>query len=145
VNKILAVVLLLVGMANVSWADGPYDYASRWKSWDIPTRTAYVDGVAEGVEAAFLTPRGNPAKKPPSEEELRIEEYKMDILKSGYALDRRKVVEVMTDIYQDPANSYINTVKVFVYAQDKIEGKDISKSLEDARRRAYDLHRLMQK
>jgi hypothetical protein len=140
-KKTLAIILLLAGIACIAGADEPYDYATRWKAWDVYTRTAYVAGVTEAISIAFFTTAGNLTKEPSPQEKLRI----MDILKFGSAIERKKIIEVMTDIYQDPANSYIETVKIFILAQDKIEGKDISKSLEDARRQAYELFKLEQK
>lgn len=140
-KKTFATIFLLAGIVSIARADGPFDYAARWKAWDVYTRTAYVAGVTEAISVAFFTTKGNLTKKPSLQEEFRI----MDILKFGSAIEKKKVIEVMTDIYQDPANSYIDTVKIFVLAHDKIEGKDISKSLEDARRQAYDLYNLQQK
>ena len=140
-KETLAIILLLAGMVSIAGADELYDYATRWRAWDVYTRTAYVIGVTEGISTAFFTTKGNLTKKPSPKEELLI----MDILKFGSAIERKKIIEVITDIYQDPANSYIETTKIFILAQETIEGKDISKSLEDARRQAYDLYKLEQK
>ena len=59
----------------------------------------------------------NVIKKPSQKEELLI----IDILKFGSGTRRRKIIEVMTDIYEDPANAYIETTKIFIFAQDKTE------------------------
>jgi uncharacterized protein YneF (UPF0154 family) len=126
------VAFVMLAIATASWASGPYDYASRWKAWDVNTRGAYVVGLSEGMVTAFSTTISNLTQKPPSQEQALI----IKILKLGSGIDKTKIAEVMTDIYQDPANSYINTAKVFIYAQYKLEGKDISKFLEDARRKA---------
>ena len=140
-KKAFATILLLVGIVSIASADEPFDYAARWKAWDVYTRTAYMIGVDEGISTAFFTTIGNLTKEPSPKEQVLI----MEILKFGSAIERKKIIEVMTDIYQDPANSYIETTKIFILAQEKIEGKDISKSLEDARRQAYDIYKLEQK
>jgi hypothetical protein len=140
-KKTLAIILLLTGIISIAKADEPYDYAARWNTWDVYTRTAYVIGVTEGISTAFFTTKGNLTKKPTPKEELLI----MDILNFGSGIERKKIIEVMTDLYQDPANSYIETTKIFLYAQERIKGKDISRALENARRQEYELHRLEQK
>jgi hypothetical protein len=139
-KKTFATILLLAGIVSMAGADEPYDYGARWKAWDVYIRLAYVIGVEEGIVSAFFTTTTSLDKKPSREEQLRI----LDILKFGSGIAKKKIIEVITEIYQDPANSYIPTVKIFIMAQEKIEGKDISKSLENARRAAYDFHRLEQ-
>ena len=140
-KKPLVIILLLLGVTSLARAGEPYDYAARWKAWDASSREAYVAGVSEAFPIAFFTTTGNLTKKPSEKEKALI----LSILKFGSAIERRKIIEVMTDIYQDPANSYIETTKIFIFAQDKIEGKDISKALENARHLAYDVYKAWQK
>lgn len=140
-NKIISVILLLVCMVSVVAAGEAFDYAARWKAWDASSRAAYVAGVTEAIPIAFFTTKGSLTKKLSPKEELQI----LDTLKFASPIEKKKIIEVMTDIYQNPANSYIETAKIFIFAQDKIEGKDISKALEDAREQAYDLYKLEQK
>lgn len=138
-KKTLTIILwLLVGMVNIAVADEPFDYASRWNAWDVYTKTAYVIGVKEGISTAFFTFTGNLTKKTSPKEELLI----MNILNLGSVIERKKIIEVMTDIYKDPANSYIETTQIFLFAQEKIKGQDISKSLENKRRQIYEFYKL---
>ena len=44
----LVIVMLLTGLLGTAIADGPYDYAARWKAWDANSRAAYVSGVRDG-------------------------------------------------------------------------------------------------
>jgi hypothetical protein len=48
---------------------------------------------------------------------------------------------VMTDLYRDPANACVALVDMVYIARDRLEGKDVEKSLGDARRRALELWR----
>lgn len=140
-NKIIASIFMTAGLVSIASAAERYDYAARWKAWDIDSRTAYVAGVTEAIPFALFTTAGSLTNKPPAKEVLAI----ALVLKCGYPIERKKIVEVITDIYQDPANSYIDTTRLFLFAQDKIQGKDISKALETARRQAYDGYKPEQK
>jgi len=133
-----ATILLLAVSVTAAFAEEGYDYSARWKAWDTYTRIVYIIGMEEGITMAYFMTIGNLSKKPSSKEQDNI----LHILKFDSSIKVDKIVEVMTDIYQNPANSYIDTVKVFMLAQDKIEGNDISKRLEDERRKADDFNKL---
>lgn len=51
-------------------------------------------------------------------------------------MDSSAIREVMTNLYADPANTYIAWDRMLYLARDKLMGKDISQALIDARKDA---------
>jgi len=140
-KRIAIYIVLLTCFGTTTLAAEGYDYSARWKAWDINIQRSYIIGVKEGIEVGYFTTIGNLSKDASPNDEIKI----MNILKYGSSIDTNKIIEVMSDMYNDPANSYINNVKMFVLAQDKIEGKDISKLLEVEREKAYNFIKLNKK
>jgi hypothetical protein len=137
----LIFIILLTGIAGVAIADEPYDYAARWRAWDANSRAAYVSGVLDGIGAASITAFQMLKNQPSLDEQLQI----WKALEFGSGIESKKIVEVISSIYQDPANSYITTENLVVLAQRKIQGENISKSLEDKRKAAWELHKASQR
>ena len=69
----------------------------------------------------------------------------MKSLEFGSGIETKKIVDVISSIYQDAANSYITTENLVVFAQKKIQGEDISKMLEDKRKASWELHKAGQR
>jgi len=125
----------------VAVAADPYDYAARWRSWNIISREAYVDGVTDGIAEAYFFTMENVGQdkvrkkpEPPQVTKVRERLFVRDT--------RNQICEVITGLYKDPANAYIISLDMFFLARDKIEGKDIAKDIMDARKKAMENHRL---
>lgn len=108
--KIGFVFLLIFIIAKTAIAAEPYNYAELWQSWNIVTREAYISGVADGISEAFTVTMTTVApdkfaKNPVPAEVKRA----MDILFVRYTRDQLR--DVITDLYKDPANVFINTTR----------------------------------
>lgn len=139
----VALLLLVFGMAPAS-ATEPFNSAALWHSWDNVARDAYIEGVVDGIAEAFITTMTTVAPK-----KLRNDPTPPEVKKVTDKLfvrhTRNQIQDVMTDIYKDPANSFISTLDVFFLARDKIEGRDIGKDTMEARKKAMERHELNEK
>ena len=139
--KLLFIIFIILPVANDSFSEEPTNYAEVWESMNVVARQAYVIGVIDGIAEAYYTTMINLApeklsEKPESAEVKKVKE------KLFVRYTRSQLREVMTDLYRDPANSYIITVDIFFLARDKIEGKDITLAIREARKRAISTHQL---
>jgi hypothetical protein len=139
-RKSLSFLLLLVFL-NTSVMAGPYNHAELWRSWSTITREAYIDGVTDGIAEAYMYTMTNIAqdkfsKKPELPQVAKVRErlFVRDT--------RNQICNVITDLYRDPANAFISHLDMFFLSRDKIEGKDISKGIMEARKGAIDNYRL---
>jgi hypothetical protein len=142
-SQYLGIYFLLLSTYIAAAAD-PYNYAANWKLWNIQTREAYIDGLVDGVAEAYRVTSTNMAAdkllKNPEPPELK---KTRDRLFVRYTRDQ--VRDVITDLYKDPSNAFISTSEMFFLARDRIEGKDVSGAIMEARKQALDNHTLNEK
>ena len=134
-------ILLMYIFAETAVAAEPYNYAELWRSWNIVAREAYISGVVDGIAEAFIvtmtTVAPDKVAKTPVPAEVKKTTDKLFV-----RYTREQIRDVITDLYKDPANGFINTLNMFFLARDKIEGKDIEKGLMEARKKTMDTHQL---
>ena len=134
--KSLIMTLFILMSLSTAAVAAPYNYANLWMVWSATSREAYIDGVTDGIaEAYFLTT----VTKPESPKLVKFRE------KLFVRDTRGQIADVITDLYKDPANAYIQSLKMFFIARDKIEGKDISMEIMEARKSAIENHKLNEK
>ena len=101
----------------------PIDFRDVWSSWSPDMRHAFVDGFVEGGSRAYLecfnhlseVARQTVAKH-------TFVKYHSDILS-----------DVVTNLYKDPANSFVTYGAMILIARDKLDGLDIEPELRYAR------------
>lgn len=132
---------LLLFTAKTALSAEPFNYAELWRTWNPVTREAYITGAVDGIAEAYITTMSAVASdkftRDPPPPEVRKASDKLFV-----RYTREQVGVVMTDLYKDPANAFISTLNMFFLSRDKIEGKDISKGIMEARKSAIDTHRL---
>jgi hypothetical protein len=134
---VIGYIILIFAPINVLGAD-PYNYADLWRSWSIVTREAYISGMHDGIFRA--TSKTLRAVTPKQWEEVRIIWEPLFLRNT-----RSQICNVITDLYNDPANAFIFTCDMVFLARDKIEGKDITEGIMDARKDAIETHSFMER
>jgi hypothetical protein len=107
-------------------------------------RDTYLWGFMDGGNSSYtecanvwLKP-GEWFKKPESERVKKVRE------KTAMFFPLESIRDVITDLYKEPANSYINFNKIVYIARNKLRGELIEDQLRDARRSALELHLRLQ-
>jgi len=132
VRVVLAIVCLLALCRVSSAQDIPHaadriNFGQEWKDWTRPIRliylSAYMDGESDTYQkAVFDLPA---AKREPFR------------LATALFFDVGAIADVMTDLYKDPANTFVRTGAMVYIARDKLSGKDVEAMLRYSREHDY--------
>lgn len=108
------------------------DFGRQWKSWSNQTRLVYMAGFVDGGSATYLAVFND------------LSSERREALRKATAVmyDSEAIADVMTDLYKDPANTFIRHDAMVYIARDKLDGNDIEGRLRYARQREYGLRRL---
>ena len=120
-----------------------YNYGEIWlklSDWD---RGLYIGGFVGGMDLWSIKILPILASKIKENlltyEETEVIQELMDFRNyfDGLAEDvdgMRNIVNIVTDLYKDPANTYIPTYKMIEFAYKKLKGEDIEPLLREARK-----------
>jgi len=146
--KKLATMVLLLGIIlgwNSAFSADMQDYGKIWKAWGKGRQRAYIWGFIDGGGYAMRTvldeifasdKRGSKVPKP-FYENIRV--------KTATLYDESKIIDIITSLYKDPANSHIWFQDVVYIARDSLSGKDVTSAILEARRSAKINHDLNKK
>lgn len=133
-------VLLALCAPDAVRAGEIFNYGKYWSQLPPVARSAYVDGVVDGGSHAYTEaasewlPPGETTKKPEPEKVANVRK------KIFIMVDRDPIIAVMTDLYKDPANTFIDTKDMLYIARDKLLGEKIDDRLVSARKKAVESH-----
>lgn len=142
---LLVLAILIVTLSASTMATDLFNYGQRWKSWSVGTRNVYLEGFQDGSNHAYWTAgdqwlaHGDFLKNPALQKVKKV---------SGnvhFFVELSVIRDVMTGLYEDPANTFIKWETVLYLARDKLMGEDISERLIKARKFAIEEWELLQK
>ena len=128
--------MLAVVLTSSSPAAEFIHYGRYWQSLPNQAREIYVNGVVDGVSYAYFEaaerwlPWNEFYANPPLEKIERVRKKVFPML------DTDVLVPVMTDLYKDPANAFIDMRSILFLARDKLQGQKIEDALVEARKLA---------
>ena len=99
------------------------NYGQRWNGWSADRHWVYLEGFIDGQSGTFF----RLSKEIPPERVQPLREESFVVYDVGVLAD------VITSLYADPANTYINFESMIYIARDKLSGKDIDIRLRRAR------------
>lgn len=120
-----AIVLICVSILTVNGSaqDELFNYGRQWNGWSNVSRSVYLEGFVDGQSNTFLALTNDlPAAR---REPLRLKTF------TFYEADALR--DVITNLYKDPANTFIRHDSLLYIARDKLSGKDIEPALRLAR------------
>ena len=124
--KTAILALVIVGATDTAAQnDGPYSYGRQWNSWSPSSRLIYLQGFRDGQSHTYFALLGDlPGSR---REALRLETFTM--------FDGDVLSNVITSLYADPANTFVQNDEMVYIARDKLSGKDVELMLRSARAR----------
>ena len=137
--KQLTIMLFFLGFAitsNPLFSADMQDYGKIWTAWGKEGKTAYIWGFNNGKNHALIIVGNeifNSDNRGDKVPETFYENIRVNI---ATLYDTNKIIDVITNLYKDPANSYIGFNNMFYIAQDSLSGKDVSKDILEARKAA---------
>ena len=127
VAGLLCVVAVTVGAQNAptlcQQSPHKFNFGVRWRTWTDTARLAYVDGLRDGTSGTYLVVTNDLSAT--RREAVRTQVFTF--------FPERELVDVMTDLYSDPANVFIRSGEMVLIARDKLSGRDVEPRLRQAR------------
>jgi len=117
------IVLCVLAATNTSAQKDLFSYGREWNVWSNGSRSIYLAGFVDGQSNTYLAVYND--LPPERREPLRLQTFMF------YEPDA--IRDVMTNLYSDPANTYIRYDSMVYIARDKLSGKDIEPLLRSAR------------
>lgn len=150
--RTLIIVLFTVGLtmaSNTVFSDETIDYGAMWKAWGREGQHAYFWGFIDGSTAVMMTAMeeyislGKQVSKAQKDCGIILDNTGK---KTATLFDEYKLIDVITNLYKDPANSYILFGDMVYIARDSLKGNDVTDALLKARKHAiatYELNKKM--
>lgn len=137
-------VFFIFSLYTGAHAEDPFNYGAIWRAWPPVAQDAYLQGFTDGINAAYWKARNSwldsaiLQEKPEPETVKRVREAVYPFF-SPAALS-----QMVSMLYQDPANTFIPWESMTYIARDKLKGKEIDEALKAARKKAVEDHILIQ-
>jgi hypothetical protein len=141
---ILIIVCVLLSFVEISClTQEPYNYGKIWNSWSDYIRSIYIMGLKDGLQKQITLPfiaqliieeKDVFDKYLKDSEVVKTEEKGNRILWDFIMFDDEAIRNVMTDLYKDPANTYISFYDMSGIAYRKLNGDSIEPLLREARK-----------
>jgi hypothetical protein len=145
-TRILAAILIFTTIPTPLRSDEMYNFAQWWSNLSVQAKHSYIDGVKDAVPRTYLSALNEWIPK--DEQYKTSESERVSIVRRAVFLMRftsASIVLVMTDLYKDPSNMFIDTIDMVYVARDKLNGENIEGRLTDARKAAVKNHELNEK
>ena len=144
--------LFFIGFAltpSPAFPEEMLDYGAIWKGWGREGQHAYLWGFIDGGTAVLVTAMeeyvssGKQVRSAPKDCGVILDNTGK---KTATLFDEYKLIDVITNLYKDPANSYILFGDMVYIARDSLKGNDVTDALLKARKHAiatYELNKKM--
>lgn len=122
----VAVIAAVTLSMTASAQDELANYGRTWNRWPNAIRSIYIEGFVDGQSHTFITVMDDLNVTDKQREALRVKSFVM--------YQPEPLRDVMTNLYSDPANTYVGFDWMIYIARDKLSGKDVEPELREARR-----------
>jgi hypothetical protein len=146
----LTTTVLLLGIAmgwNSAFSADIQDYGKIWTAWGKNGQTAYIWGFIDGGGYAMQTVMSEIIASDKRSGKVPETFYENIRVKTATLYDENKIIDIITNLYKDPANSNILFQDMVYIARDSLSGKDVTSAILEARKSAitnYELNRKLQ-
>ncbi len=133
--RILFLIVFLLTIPNIVLAEVPANQSKYWQSLTANERTYYLYGHQDGIYKNFFEMFDIISKPLDKSESYKLNQLFTEMIIDYKVIDVTVLSNVISDLYNDPANSYIEVGDMTRIARDKIQGKSVDNKLLEARRR----------
>ena len=144
------IIIFLIAVCLLSFMDIPYsakeshtNFGELWLESSYKVKFPFTTGYMAGMNLWFI--KLLPILTSKLEEGLldsKERETVSKLIEFRYYFDSldvdgfKNIINVVTDLYKDPANTYIPTYEMIEFAYRKLKGEDIEPLLQEARKKA---------
>ena len=143
---IFIIMFCLLSFMKIScFAQEPFNCGKIWNSWSNYTRSIYILGLKDGLQdqiyfsfirRIIIEEKDVFDKYLKDSEVIKTEEARNKTLSGFIKFDDEAIRNVMTDLYKDPANTYISFYDMGGIAYRKLKGESIELLLRELREEA---------
>jgi hypothetical protein len=139
--RILFVIMIFLTVPNMVLAEqAPPDLSRYWQSLTIDERICFLNGHNDGSLKVFLEIYGMISQPLNKYESDNLEQLFTEMYVNYDAIDVTVLSNVISELYNEPANSYIEIGDVVRISRDKIQGKSVDNKLLKARERVQEYY-----
>ncbi len=144
---VIAMLSILFMIPNTAFSEEMTDYGTIWKAWGSQGQHAYLWGFLDGSTTIILAAMDEMTSSRKQAEMSKNCGVILDNAnkKTATLFDENKLIDVMTNLYKDPANSYIMPGDMVYIARDSLKGDDITNALLKVRKRATETYGINKK
>jgi hypothetical protein len=151
---VLVFVIFLLGcsayffISKSSFAFNPSEHGKWWRNLTKSEQTIYIIGLRDGYEHCnvydIFPILDGMMKKDELETFYNKLQSESPFLRRMYDIDIDVMKKNISELYKDPANTYIEPFEILCVAIDKIEGKSIEAKLKELRERPWRLKKRLE-
>ena len=135
---IFMIIFCLLSFTGISLAEKEIStFGELWNSLDRMHKIGYVRGFRDGIIVCFNELILLTSPYEPDDEEIRRTLLEMLVLYEFIWEYGEAIINVMDDLYKDPANVYIHWPSMCRVACQKLKGEDIEQLLREVRKAGY--------
>jgi len=146
ITIILLIAVCLMSFVEIPLAkEGPINYGKVWLEASDLSKAYCIAGFVAGMDLwgikvlPILTSKIEKRLLTSEENEVILELTELRSYFGGLSENTdgaRNFYNIITSIYEDPANTYIMACKIILFAYKKLKGEDIEPLLREARKKA---------
>ena len=141
-------IAFMVILPAITVASERPNHGQKWNSLTEPERLLYLKGFKEGLSAGYFNTKKEfnirSPKQPGSGSGIDWEKGWNNYISVVFPTDEVALHDMLTRLYADPANNFIEWERMIYLARDKIRGIDVSNRLIETREMADEVFFLMQ-
>ncbi len=140
--RILFLIMVFLTIPNIVLAEqAPPNLSKYWQSLTINERICFLNGHNDGSLKVFLEIYGMISQPLNKSESDNLEQLFTEMYINYDAIDLTVLSNVISVLYNEPANSYIEIVDVVRISRYKIQGKSVDNKLLKARKKVQEFYK----
>jgi hypothetical protein len=139
--RILFLIMIFLTKPNIVLAEQtPPDLSRYWQSLTIDERICFLNGHNDGSLKVFLEIYGMISQPLNKSESDKREQLFTEMYINYDAIDVTVLSNVISELYNGPANSYVEIGDMVRISRDKIQGKSVDNKLLKARKKVQEFY-----
>jgi hypothetical protein len=128
----IATLLLLTPLIALAVEFKAFKYGETWLALSSDAKLMFLEGYSEGVAQGIADAHKVITKK--SVLDLKVFQNTFYLHNPYFRTDEKVLIDVMTELYKDPANVYVQYDQMMWVAKRKLDGHPIETELTNARK-----------
>ena len=129
---LIVILLLLIPLIVRAEEHKAFKYGEAWLALASEAKFMFLEGYSEGVIQGIADAHKVITRKDGMD--MKVFQKAVNLHNPYYNTDEKVLIDVMTELYKDPANVYIQYDQMIWVAKHKLDGHTIEAELTNARK-----------